>query len=86
MCLPCQSNGTNDQFGITGMFSNVCNVIVIGGVVAVVAALAASYFETGAVGSFALTGAAAIGGAAAIIGTCALVAFFAMFVSAFSHR
>ncbi len=65
----------NDTCGIGQLFNEATNMIVIGGITAIVAAFAAAYFDSGVFTTAALSTTAAIGTALAITGASILAMF-----------
>lgn len=79
MCFLCQrTQGGSDYLGLGAMLDNASNMVVIGGLTALVAIFAVHYFNSGVVGSYALNTAAVIGGVTAVLGVCVFVASAAM--------
>lgn len=84
MCLPCIRTQGDDYLGIGRVINCVVNMVVIGGITALVAAFAANYFESGVVGSFALNTAVILGVGALVLGVLG-VSFFAIIACIFSR-
>lgn len=84
MCISCVDT-RNDLCGIGQIFNGATNMVLVGGLTAIVAAFAAAYFESGAFATAALSTTASIGAAIAITGGSILAVFVYTIITAFSN-
>ena len=82
MCISCNRTQGDDCLGIGRATDCAVTMVVIGGITALVAAFAANYFESGAVGAFALNTAAILGVGSAVLGISIFAGLIAIIANA----